>query len=49
LTHYGLQLEFDLVFDPASPLVQSAVLRVNYYKDKKYNLIELTADVRGKG
>jgi hypothetical protein len=41
--------KFDLVFDPASPMVQSAVLRVNYYKDKKYNLIELTADVRGKG
>ncbi|XP_076076216.1 uncharacterized protein LOC143047139 isoform X2 [Mytilus galloprovincialis] len=47
VTDYGIQLEFDLVYDPASPVIESAVVRLNYYKDEKYNLLEMTIDIQG--
>ncbi|XP_071139498.1 uncharacterized protein [Mytilus edulis] len=47
VTEYGIQLEFDLVYDPASPVIESAVVRLNYYKDEKYNLLEMTIDIQG--
>ncbi|CAC5393996.1 unnamed protein product [Mytilus coruscus] len=47
VTDYGIQLEFDLVYDPASPVIESAIVRLNYYKDEKYNLLEMTTDILG--
>lgn len=47
MTFYGVQLEFDLVYDPSMHLIQSTVIRLNYYIEKKYNLLEVTADNQG--
>ncbi|KAK3089974.1 hypothetical protein FSP39_008132 [Pinctada imbricata] len=47
MTHYGLQMEMDLVYNPASPTFQTVVIRLNYYNGQKHNLVECGVDVRG--
>lgn len=43
----GFQIEFDIVYDPASPVVNSVVIRLNRYSGEKHNIIELGMDVEG--